>query len=96
VFHPVPNVDSVMVRLTRRPGAPAGEGRARRFRLIEAAFAQRRKTLRNNLRSLGADAEVLAAAAQEAGIDLGARAETLAPADFARLDAALQVRGVDV
>ena len=52
VFHPVPNVDSVMVRIVRRDDAPTGDERERRFRLIEAAFRQRRKTLRNNLRGL--------------------------------------------
>ena len=95
VFHPVPNVDSVMVRITRRDDAPTGEARARRFRLIGTAFRQRRKTLRNNLRPL-ASAEVLAAAAAAAAVDLAARAETLSPADVARLDAALADAGVTV
>ncbi|MFA9432138.1 16S rRNA (adenine(1518)-N(6)/adenine(1519)-N(6))-dimethyltransferase RsmA [Egicoccus sp. AB-alg2] len=95
VFHPVPNVDSVMVRITRRADAPAGEVRARRFRLIETAFRQRRKTLRNNLRHL-APGPALAAAASDAGIDLGARAERLSPADVERLDAALAAAGVSV
>jgi 16S rRNA (adenine1518-N6/adenine1519-N6)-dimethyltransferase len=91
VFHPVPNVDSVMVRLLRREDAPGPADRARLFGLIDAAFAQRRKTLRNNLRRV-IDAEVLVAAAEEADIDLGARAETLGPADLVRLDAALRRR----
>ena len=95
VFHPVPNVDSVMVRITRRADAPTGEARERRFRLIEAAFRQRRKTLRNNLRGL-ADLDVIEAVAEEAGIDLTARAETLSAADLARLDTAREARGVDV
>jgi 16S rRNA (adenine1518-N6/adenine1519-N6)-dimethyltransferase len=89
VFLPVPNVDSVMVRITRRPDAPRSADRDRLFRLVEIAFAHRRKTLRNNLRALAAP-DVLAAAADEACIDLGARAETLAPADVVRLDAALR------
>jgi 16S rRNA (adenine1518-N6/adenine1519-N6)-dimethyltransferase len=76
VFHPVPNVDSVMVRLTRRADAPDPDRRDRLFALVDLAFAHRRKTLRNNLR--GAYPEpVVTAAAEEAGIDLGARAETL-------------------
>jgi 16S rRNA (adenine1518-N6/adenine1519-N6)-dimethyltransferase len=95
VFHPVPNVDSVMVRLTRRPDAPDAADRVRLFALIEAAFAQRRKTLRNTLRAV-ASPEVLAAAAAEAGIELAARAETLATDEVRRLDAALVARGVDV
>jgi 16S rRNA (adenine1518-N6/adenine1519-N6)-dimethyltransferase len=88
VFHPVPNVDSVMVRIRRRPDAPTGERRQRLLDLVDAAFAQRRKTLRNNLRGLVAGDE-LAAAADAAGIDLGARAETLDAAAITRLGDAL-------
>jgi 16S rRNA (adenine1518-N6/adenine1519-N6)-dimethyltransferase len=91
VFHPAPNVDSVMVRLTRRTDAPPAAEYARLARLIEAAFGQRRKTLRNTLAGV-ADPDVVAAAAQEAGVDLGARAETLSTADVRRLEAALRAR----
>jgi 16S rRNA (adenine1518-N6/adenine1519-N6)-dimethyltransferase len=87
VFLPVPNVDSVMVRLVRRPDAPAAAGFARIASVIDAAFAQRRKTLRNTLRTLGTDAQV-ATAATTAGVDLSGRAEALAPADLVRLTAA--------
>ncbi len=93
VFHPVPNVDSVMVRLTRRDDAPDAAAYGRLARLIDAAFAQRRKTLRNTLGAV-AEAEVVAAAAAEADIDLGARAETLSTADIRRLEGALRTRGV--
>ncbi|MTV25900.1 16S rRNA (adenine(1518)-N(6)/adenine(1519)-N(6))-dimethyltransferase RsmA [Nitriliruptoraceae bacterium ZYF776] len=89
VFHPVPNVDSVMVRLTRRDDAPTEPDRGRILALVDAAFAQRRKTLRNNLRGLVA-ADHLEAAAAEAGIDLGVRAETLDVAAVRRLDTALE------
>lgn len=88
VFWPVPNVDSVMVRFTRRADAPTAATRERLFLLIDAAFAQRRKTLRNTLRTL-APPPVLAVAMTEAGIDPSARAETLGPHDLLRLDAAL-------
>src|SRR5205823_2490405 len=44
VFVPVPNVDSALVRLTRRP-PPAGPSRDDVFAVIDAAFAQRRKSL---------------------------------------------------
>jgi 16S rRNA (adenine1518-N6/adenine1519-N6)-dimethyltransferase len=91
VFHPVPNVDSVMVRIRRRPDAPTGERRQRLLDLVDAAFAQRRKTLRNNLRGL-ATADDLAAAADAAGVDLGARAETLDAAAITRLGDALAAR----
>lgn len=87
-FYPVPNVDSVMVRLTRRDDAPAGDERAQLRALVEAAFAQRRKTLRNNLADV-APAGRLAAAAATAGIDLSARAETIDTAAFRRLAAEL-------
>ena len=89
VFHPVPNVDSVMVRVSRRADAPDPATYRRLATLIEAAFAQRRKTLRNPLRGV-ADRERLAAAAVEAGVDLGARAETLDAGAIRRLDRALE------
>lgn len=89
VFHPVPNVDSVMVRVTRRSDAPDPDTYRRLAGLIEAAFAQRRKTLRNTLRAV-ADPDRLAAAASAAGVDLAARAETLDVAAIRRLDRALQ------
>jgi 16S rRNA (adenine1518-N6/adenine1519-N6)-dimethyltransferase len=88
VFHPVPNVDSVMVRVTRRTDAPDPDRYARLAALVDAAFAQRRKTLRNTLRQL-VEPERLAAAAEVAGIDLGARAETLDTAALVRLADAL-------
>jgi 16S rRNA (adenine1518-N6/adenine1519-N6)-dimethyltransferase len=89
VFHPVPNVDSVMVRISRRSDAPDPETYGRLATLIEAAFSQRRKTLRNTLRGV-ADPDRLARAAAEAGIDLGARAETLDADAIRRLDLALE------
>lgn len=88
VFHPVPNVDSVMVRITRRPDGLAPAARSRVAEVVDAAFAQRRKTLRNTLRSL-AGREALDRAFAEAGIDGGARAEELSVEDFVRLAAAL-------
>jgi len=88
VFLPVPNVDSVMVRLVRRADAPDAAGFAQLATIIETAFSQRRKTLRNTLRSLAAP-EVVAAAAEAAGVDLSDRAEGLGPETFIRLAAAL-------
>ena len=84
----MPNVDSVMVRLVRRPDAPDATGFARLATVIEAAFSQRRKTLRNTLRSLGTP-EVVTAAAAAAGVDLSDRAEELGPQQFIRLADAL-------
>ncbi len=90
-FHPVPNVDSVMVRLTRRDDAPDSATYRRLAALSDTAFAQRRKTLRNTLAGV-ASSDVLAAAATEAGVDLGWRAERLDADQLRRLDAALQAR----
>lgn len=83
-FTPPPRVWSAVARLTvrREPAFPLPPAFAR---TVSAAFSQRRKTLRNALRSI-MDTEAIVAA----GIDPGVRPETLSPADFARL--AAQVR----
>jgi 16S rRNA (adenine1518-N6/adenine1519-N6)-dimethyltransferase len=78
-FRPAPEVWSAVARLTVRE-QPAFEVDARYARVVSAAFSQRRKTLRNALRSL-----VDAAAIESCGIDPGARPETLSPAQFAAL-----------
>lgn len=88
VFHPAPRVDSVMVRISRREDAPTGERLQRLNRLVDAAFAARRKTLRNTLATV-VSREELARAAERADIDLGARAETLTVDDVRRLHEAL-------
>jgi 16S rRNA (adenine1518-N6/adenine1519-N6)-dimethyltransferase len=85
VFHPVPNVDSVLVGLTRRGPAPEAGLR----RLVQQGFAHRRKALPRSL-ALAADAEPgirdRARAALEAiGRPADARAEQLAPADWCAL-----------
>jgi 16S rRNA (adenine1518-N6/adenine1519-N6)-dimethyltransferase len=54
-------------------------------RVIDAAFGQRRKTLRNALRGLGLDAAGVEALGRAAGVDLGLRAERLDVASFAAL-----------
>lgn len=84
VFYPVPDVDSVTARLTRRPETPPRGERDRVVQLVEAAFRQRRKMLRNSLQAL-ADRDTVIAACREADIDPRRRPETLAPADFRRL-----------
>ena len=80
-----PQVDSAVVRLVPLP-APRVKVRDERFlfSVIRAAFGQRRKTLRNALRSI-ADAEALSAAGKDADIDLARRGETLSLDEFARL-----------
>ena len=86
VFVPEPHVDSVLVGVARRPHpALAGLGYPRVARVIDAAFSQRRKTLRNALRTLGLDAGAVEALGRAAGVDLGLRAERLDVPAFAAL-----------
>lgn len=87
VFLPVPNVDSVMVRVQRRPDALPLVERRRVSAVVDAAFAARRKTLRNNLRSVYGDAGVQAL--HDAGVDPSARAETLDVGAFVAVARAL-------
>lgn len=80
-FWPVPNVDSVLVRLVRRE-APAVD-RATFKELVRAGFSQRRKTLRSSLAPvLGERVEEVLAAA---GVEQGKRAEQIALEGFVRL-----------
>jgi 16S rRNA (adenine1518-N6/adenine1519-N6)-dimethyltransferase len=80
-FRPAPKVESAVARLVPLHGDQPGITDEAVFaRVVAAAFMQRRKTLRNALAAIG-DAAVLEAA----GIDPGARGETLAVADFVRL-----------
>ena len=86
VFVPEPHVDSVLLRLDRREHPAVRElGYRRLARVIDAAFAQRRKTLRNPLRGLGLDAEGVEALGRAAGVDLSLRAERLGVEQFAAL-----------
>jgi 16S rRNA (adenine1518-N6/adenine1519-N6)-dimethyltransferase len=91
VFLPEPHVDSVLVGLRRRRHPATAEVPWGALdRVIEAAFSQRRKTLRNSLRTLGLDQKGVEALGRGAGIDLGLRAERLDVAAFAALAAALE------
>jgi 16S rRNA (adenine1518-N6/adenine1519-N6)-dimethyltransferase len=84
-FFPPPQVESSVVRLTPWP-EPLAEETPTFQEIVRAAFQMRRKTLRNALRSMG-DPDRVARAADDAGIDLGRRGETLSVGDFARLAA---------
>jgi 16S rRNA (adenine1518-N6/adenine1519-N6)-dimethyltransferase len=90
VFWPVPNVDSGLVRLERRdpPAVALGVRRADVFAVVDAAFAQRRKTLRAALAGWAGGAGAAEAALRAAGIDPGARGETLTVGQFAAVAAA--------
>jgi len=84
VFWPVPNVDSVLVAFERDP-APRGDEdeRRRTFRIIDAAFQQRRKMLRQALSGvLGGTAAQATAVLEAAGVAPTARGEELTIDDF--------------
>ena len=83
VFWPAPHVDSGLVAFTRRE-PPAGD-RAATFAVVDAAFAQRRKTLRAALAGWAGSAAAAEERLRAAGIDPGARGEVLGVDDFARL-----------
>ena len=94
VFVPQPNVDSAILKLTRRdiPAVEVTDEKAF-FRLTKAAFQQRRKTLWNNLQhSYGKDVQTkawLAKSLETAGIDPKRRGETLSLQEFAALSNAM-------
>ncbi|MCW2681877.1 MAG: Dimethyladenosine transferase [Frankiales bacterium] len=86
VFWPAPNVDSGLVAFTRRE-PPVGDREAT-FAVVDAAFAQRRKTLRAALAGWAGSAAAAEERLRAAGIDPGARGEVLGVDDFARLASA--------
>lgn len=88
VFWPVPRVESGLVRFQRddQPPWPVDPAsRQRVFAVIDAAFAQRRKTLRAALASWAGSPEAAERRLVAAGIDPSARGETLDTAAFVRL-----------
>ena len=86
VFWPAPNVDSGLVRLDRRDVPPTtGAERRDVFAAVDAAFAQRRKTLRSALSGWAGSPAAAEQALTAAGIAPGARGETLTVEEFARL-----------
>ena len=85
VFWPIPNVDSGLVRLTRREPPATTASRTTVFRVVDAAFAQRRKMLRGALAGLFGSSADAASALEAAGVDPQARGEVLGIADFARI-----------
>jgi 16S rRNA (adenine1518-N6/adenine1519-N6)-dimethyltransferase len=91
VFWPVPNVESGLVAFARRP-APVGAERDEVFAVIEAAFGQRRKTLRAALAGWAGGADRAAEILSFAGVDPGARGESLSVAEFAAIGAARRER----
>ncbi|MDR6166643.1 16S rRNA (adenine1518-N6/adenine1519-N6)-dimethyltransferase [Microbacterium paludicola] len=91
VFWPVPNVDSLLVAF-ERDAEPRGDEdlRRRTFRIIDAAFGQRRKMLRQAVSPLfGGTAATASAALEAVGIDPTLRGEQLTIDDFVRLAASV-------
>ncbi|WP_375491884.1 16S rRNA (adenine(1518)-N(6)/adenine(1519)-N(6))-dimethyltransferase RsmA [uncultured Jatrophihabitans sp.] len=85
VFWPVPNVDSGLVRLIRHAAPATTATRVQVFAVIDAAFAQRRKTLRAALAGWAGSAAAAETALRIAGIDPATRGEALDVASFARI-----------
>lgn len=84
VFWPAPNIESGLVRIDVSDTAPR-RLRDTVFPLVDAAFAQRRKTLRSTLAGIYGSAAAAEDALRAAGIDPGLRGEKLTVADFIRL-----------
>jgi len=87
VFWPVPNVDSRLVAFTRHDPPATTASREEVFAVIDAAFRQRRKTLRAALSGWAGSAAEAERRLRVAGIDPGLRGESLGVAEFARLAA---------
>jgi 16S rRNA (adenine1518-N6/adenine1519-N6)-dimethyltransferase len=89
VFWPAPRVDSGLVAFARHAGQAAGpDGRPDRdevFAVVDAAFAQRRKTLRAALASWAGSAAEAERVIRAAGVDPALRGESLGVAEFARI-----------
>ena len=85
VFWPMPNVESSLVAWTRRPSPGDEEQRLRTFAVVDAAFAQRRKTLRAALSVLAGSGAAAEESLLAAGIPPKTRGEQLGVEDFFRL-----------
>jgi 16S rRNA (adenine1518-N6/adenine1519-N6)-dimethyltransferase len=85
VFWPAPNVDSGLVAFTRRDTPATSADRREVFAVIDAAFSQRRKTLRAALSGWAGSAAAAEEVLRAAGIDPGARGESLDVTAFTRI-----------
>ena len=85
VFWPVPNVDSGLVAFTRRPPPEPDVAREEVFAVVDTAFAQRRKTLRAALARWAGGPAAAERILREAGVDPGARGESLTVSEFTRI-----------
>jgi 16S rRNA (adenine1518-N6/adenine1519-N6)-dimethyltransferase len=89
VFWPAPAVESVVVRLDRLEAPPVRVPADRLFAVVDAGFAERRKTMRNALRRMGYEGARADEVLHSAGVDPRARAESLGLQDFASIAEAL-------
>ena len=85
VFWPVPNVDSGLVSISRRPPPATTASREQVFAIIDAAFGQRRKMLRGALAGLAGSPALASERLVAAGVDPQSRGEMLTVIDFARI-----------
>lgn len=93
VFWPVPNVESGLVLLERRPAPSTDASRRDTFTCIDAAFAQRRKTLRAALSGWAGSAPRAEECLRAAGVDPRTRGEQLGIDELAAIAAARAVLG---
>ena len=94
VFWPAPNVDSGLVAWTHREPPTTTVTREQVFAVVDAAFAQRRKTLRGTLRGLAGSAEAAEAALAFAGVDPRTRGEQIDVRQFAAIAEGLARQGL--
>jgi 16S rRNA (adenine1518-N6/adenine1519-N6)-dimethyltransferase len=85
VFWPVPNVESGLVSVLRRPPPATTASRNDVFAVIDAAFGQRRKMLRGALAGLAGSTALASERLAAAGVDPATRGEMLTVHDFARI-----------
>lgn len=91
VFWPEPNVDSALVEFTRHQGgagqaaSPAQVSRSEVFAVVDAAFSQRRKTLRSALAGWAGSADLAERILKAAGVDPAARGEAIGVAQYTRI-----------
>jgi 16S rRNA (adenine1518-N6/adenine1519-N6)-dimethyltransferase len=91
VFWPVPNVDSILVGFERRDAPGTEAERLATFALIDAAFQQRRKMLRQSLSVVLGDSGAASARLEAAGVAPTARGEELTVLDFLAIARAASV-----
>ena len=93
VFYPPPKVDSAVIEITFKATTIYGpHDEDMLYKVIKAAFGNRRKTLKNALTAAGLqiESQIALQALYGAGIDPTRRAETLSPSEFVALSVSLQ------